>query len=74
MGTNTSSYESYGNPVLNDFVGFTIQPYWLIIAELFFLQILQRTYSLIESVCKKKRKNIYIALELAVLGYKRTGE
>lgn len=73
MGTTVSNYKSYGNPVLGTFATFEVQPYWLIIVELLFLQLLQRLYSLIESACKKKKKHIYIAVELSILGEKRTG-
>ncbi|UJR10993.1 hypothetical protein I4U23_015177 [Adineta vaga] len=73
MGTTSSYYKTIGNPVLGNFISFEIQPYWLIIVELLFLQLLQRLYSLIDSACKKKKKHIYIALELSILGTKRTG-
>ena len=74
MSSNSSSSQQYANPVLFNFVGFQVQPYWLIVVDLLFLQLLQRIYSLIESVCKKKKKNIYIALEVTILGHRRTGE
>ena len=74
MSANNSSSLQYSNPVLYNFIGYQVQPYWLFIAELLFLQILQRLYSFIESSCKKKKKHIYIALELTILGPKRTGE
>lgn len=74
MSTNESSSSGqYANPVLYHFIGFTVQPYWVFIVELLFLQLLQRIYSFIESACKKKKKHIYIALELTMLGKKRTG-
>jgi hypothetical protein len=74
MSSNSSSDQQYINPVLPIFVGTTIQPYWLIIVELLFLQVLLRTNSLIESACKKKKKHIYIALEISILGPERTGK
>lgn len=74
MSSNSSSSQQYANPVLFHFISFVVQPYWLFIVELLFLQVLQRLYSLIESACKKKKKHIYIALELTMLGKKRTGE
>ncbi|CAF0856758.1 unnamed protein product [Adineta steineri] len=73
MSSNSSSYQQYGNPVLYTFVGFTLQPYWLIIAEMLFLQALQRINSLIGTACKKQKKHVYIALEITILGPKRTG-
>jgi len=71
--SSSNETSSYANPVLYYFIGFQVQPYWVFIAELLFLQLLQRLYSLIESACKKKKKHIYIALELTMLGKKRTG-
>ncbi|CAF1132923.1 unnamed protein product [Adineta ricciae] len=73
MGSTSSYYKNLGNPVLGTFISFEVQPYWLFVVELLFLQLLQRIYSLIESSCKKKKKHIYIALELSILGTKRTG-
>ena len=72
MGSGSSSYAQHGNPVLVTFGGYTIQPYWLIIVQLLFIQTLQRIYSLLESTCKKEKKHIYIALEIAVMGPKLT--
>ncbi|CAF1094335.1 unnamed protein product [Rotaria magnacalcarata] len=73
MGSNSSSYAEHGNPVLSSFGGFIIQPYWLIVLELLFLQLLQRLNSLIESACKGKKKHIYITLEIALIGPTQTG-
>ena len=73
MGSTSSYYKNLGNPILGTFISFEVQPYWLFVVELLFLQLLQRLYSLIESSCKKKKKHIYIALELSILGTKRTG-
>lgn len=73
MSANNSSTE-YSNPVLYNFIGYQLQPYWLFIVQLLVIQILMRLYSLIESSCKKKKKHIYIAIELSILGQERTGE
>ncbi|CAF4064207.1 unnamed protein product [Adineta steineri] len=54
MSSSSSSYQQYGNPVLYTFVGFTLQPYWLIIAEMLFLQALQRINSLIGTAWPKR--------------------
>ncbi|CAF4508329.1 unnamed protein product, partial [Rotaria socialis] len=72
MGSNSSAYAQHGNPVLSSFGGFIIQPYWLIVLELLFLQFLQRLNSLIESACKGKKKHIYITLEIALIGPTQT--
>lgn len=73
MGSNSSYYQQNGNPVLASFGGFNVQPYWLVVVELLFLQLLQRLYSLIESSCKKEKKHIYIAVEISLMGPKDTG-
>lgn len=73
MSANNSS-DQFSNPVLYHFIGYQLQPYWLFIVQLIIIQILLRLYSLIESACKRKKKHIYIALELTILGQKRTGE
>ena len=55
MSANNSS-DQYSNPVLYQFIGYQLQPYWLFIVQLIFLQILLRLYSLIESSCKKEKE------------------
>ena len=64
MGSNSSAYQEYGNPVLNTFGGFIVQPYWLIIVQLIVIQTLQRLHSKFKCWGEK---TWYIALEIAVL-------
>ena len=51
MGANSTTYQQNGNPVLLTYLGFPVQPYWLIIAQLLIIQFLQRLFSRI--MCKK---------------------
>jgi hypothetical protein len=74
MGSNSSSTEQTGNPVLYTFNGITVQPYWLIIVQLVVIQILQRLYSRLALWKSRNNRTWYIALEIAVLGEERAGE
>ncbi len=67
MGSNSSSTEQSGNPVLYTFDGFAIQPYWLIIVQLVVIQMLQRLYSKFRCWGDQEHKSWYISLEIAVL-------
>ena len=67
MGTNSSSTQQNGNPVLYTFSSITIQPYWLIIVQLIVVQILQRLYNRFTPFRDKHRRTWYISLEIAVL-------
>ena len=68
MSADNSSLALQGNPVLYSFIGFTIQPYWLIIIELGLIQFLQRLYSRFAPCRTKEEKTWFIPLELAVIG------
>ena len=66
MGSSSST-EQRGNPILYTSVGYTIQPYWLIIVELIFIQSLQRLYNKFTCLRKPKDRSWYIPLEILVL-------
>ena len=69
MGSNSSAMAEAGNPVLNYFLGFPVQPYWLIILQLLIIQLLQRSYS--RFACwKGDKRTLYLPLELLILGEK----
>lgn len=73
MGSNSSSTQQPGNPILYTFGGITIQPYWLIIVQLIVVQLLQRLYSRYFCCINEEKRTWFIALEIAVLG-ERAGE
>lgn len=56
-----------GNPVLNDYLGFPVQPYWFIIIQLLIIQLLQRLYSRFRC-WKTDKRTLYLPLEIAILG------
>lgn len=73
MGLTYSHLVAHGNPVLNYFGGYVVQPYWIIIVQLLFIQMLQRLHSKYGHFKEKEQRNILLPLEVLFLGKEKLG-